>query len=83
MEQIIQIAIFAFGERFDPSDWVIRGQGGLIFAAAPSLTIVSMKYKLPDTAAVVSYRTTHLRWYMTDLDSMLQAIFHKEAAETA
>jgi hypothetical protein len=59
---------------------VIRGQGGLIFAAVPSLTVVSMKYKLPDTAAVVSYRTTHLRWFMTDLDSMLQVIFTKEAA---
>ena len=62
---------------------VIRGQGGLIFAAIPSLTMVSLQYKLPETSAVVSYRTTHLRWFMTDLDSMLQAIFAKEAAETA
>ena len=57
---------------------VIRGQGGLIFAAIPSLTMVSLQYKLPETSAVVSYRTTHLRWFMTDLDSMLQAIFAKE-----
>jgi len=62
---------------------VIRGQGGLIFAAIPSLTVVSMRYWVPDTTTVVSYRTTHLRWMMTDLDSLLKAIFRKEAAQTA
>jgi hypothetical protein len=62
---------------------VIRGQGGLIFASVPSMAVLSSKYRLPDEAAVVSYRTTHLRWFMTDLDSMLQAVFNKQAAQTA
>lgn len=62
---------------------VIRGQGGLIFASIPALTVMSQHYRMPETAASVSYRTTHLRWLMTDLDSMLQAIFNKEAAKTA
>ena len=63
---------------------VIRGQGGLIFASIPSLTMLSQHYKMPEEAACVLYRTTHLRWMMTDLDSMLRAIFGmKQAAQTA
>lgn len=63
---------------------VIRGQGGLIFAAVPALTVMSSGYQMPEEAASVSYRTTYLRWLMTDLDSMLQAIFgSKQAAQTA
>jgi hypothetical protein len=63
---------------------VIRGQGGLIFASIPTFTVASSHYPMPEEAACISYRTTHLRWLMTDLDSMLQAIFAvKQAAQTA
>jgi hypothetical protein len=54
---------------------VIRGQGGIIFASIPMLTVASLRYIMPDEAVSVLYRTTHLRWMMTDLDHMLQAIF--------
>lgn len=66
---------------------VIRGQGGLIFAAQPFGGITNIfrlnDLRLNEGPALVTYMCAGSRWVMTDLDTMLKAIFSHKAAQTA